>query len=323
MWEALEQALVLLLRGTAGDRTRSLPREQFVVDMALRRRRRTWMSVARTQQELAARQVKPRTPPPPRTLERVATVSSSSVSGWLLHLLTPRAQPQGAQAGVVVYLHGGGFVQGISHIHWGLVKELLVRTGASVVVPRYPLAPRGTAGTVVPVMAELVRGVMDLWGPQQVSVIGDSAGGNLVLATAQQLRDAGHPLPRRHVLICPSMDMTCSDPRVPAISARDPFLSLAGVRYAGLLWAGDLAMNHPLVNPLYGDLAGLPPLVVFSGTRDICYPDSLRLVDKARDVGLEITHHELVEGVHDYPLLPTPEGRVARDVIAGLLTEPR
>ena len=51
-------------------------------------------------------------------------------------------------------------------------------TGATVIVPIYPLAPQGTAATVVPAMADLISSQIDQHGAENVSVYGDSAGGN-------------------------------------------------------------------------------------------------------------------------------------------------
>ena len=74
-----------------------------------------------------------------------------------------------------------------------------------------------------------------------------------------------------------------------------------------------------MVSPLFGNLAGLGPLTVFSGTRDITSPDTRLLVSRARAAGVQVDHHEEAGLVHVHPLLPVPEGRRARRVMAGVL----
>ena len=88
-------------------------------------------------------------------------------------------------------------------------------TGATVIVPIYPLVPQGgTAGTVVPAMADLISSQIDQHGAENVSVYGDSAGGNIALAAVQELVRRGDPVPSHMVLISPALDLTLSNPAI-------------------------------------------------------------------------------------------------------------
>jgi acetyl esterase/lipase len=80
-------------------------------------------------------------------------------------------------------------------------------------------------------------------------------------------------------------------------------------------WAAGRELTDPTVSPLYGDLTALPPTSVFVGARDICRPDCERLVELAPPTA-DLTLHVEHGSPHDYPLLPTPEGRRARDAIS-------
>src|SRR5690606_30992028 len=88
-------------------------------------------------------------------------------------------------------------------------------------------------------------------------------------------------------------------------------------------WRAELALDDPRVSPLAGDLHGLGPLSVFVGTRDIVYPDTRLLVDKATAAGVDVDYHEGHGLVHVYPLTPTPGGRAARAVIVEQLRAAR
>jgi epsilon-lactone hydrolase len=90
---------------------------------------------------------------------------------------------------------------------------------------------------------------------------------------------------------------------------------IPGIVEAGRLYAGELDVAHPYVSPLNGDFRGLAPMIVFSGTRDLLYPDSIELVAKARAAGVPVELHLREGQPHNYAGMPTPEGREARAII--------
>src|SRR4029077_19052513 len=167
--------------------------------------------------------------------------------------------------------------------HWFYYAAMARNTGATVIVPMYPLIQQGgTAGTVVPAMADLISSQIDRHGAENVSVFGDSAGGAIALAAVQELVRRGDPVPSHMVLASPALDLTASNPAIPFVD--DPVLSsvvLPDLHSYNQLWAGGLDLTDPLVSPLYGSLAGLPPTAVYAGSRDIVGPDVLVLQDKA------------------------------------------
>ena len=116
-------------------------------------------------------------------------------------------QSPGSSSGkTVVAIHGGAFVVQPNIFHWLDYAAMARDTGATVVVPIYPLAPQGTAATVVPAMADLISSQIDQHGAENVSVYGDSAGGGMALAAVQELVRRGDPVPSHMVLISPALD---------------------------------------------------------------------------------------------------------------------
>jgi acetyl esterase/lipase len=254
---------------------------------------------------------------PPRGLRSVEIeVDVRSDTGWPVYRVLPRRRTPTRAA---VYVHGGAWVNQIHPLHWRLVAGLAVRSGTAVTVPIYPLAPVGTAATVVPPVADLVAALVDRYGAGHVAALGDSAGGQIVLSAAMLLRDRGLPPLHRTVLISPALDLTLANPEIDLVEPQDPWLARPGTRAAIELWRGDLSIKDPLVSPLFGELTGLGPLTVFSGTRDITSPDTRLLVGRARAAGVQVDHHEEEGLVHVHPLLPVPEGRRARQLMATLL----
>ena len=179
----------------------------------------------------------------------------------------------------VVALHGGQFVLQPTILHWFDYAQMARDTGATIVVPIYPLAPAGTAGTVVPQMADLIADQIDQHGAENVSVYGDSAGATIALAAVQELVRRGDPVPSHLVLLSPALDLTLTNPNISLID--DPILDPEQGLKDSLLWAGDRALDDPMVSPLYGSLAGLPPTAVYSGSLELLSADVLVLQDKA------------------------------------------
>lgn len=117
------------------------------------------------------------------------------------------------------------------------------------------------------------------------------------------------------VLISPGVNASVGSAKHMAIVARDPVNDIPGTLEAGRLYAGDLDVTHPYVSPLNGDMRGLAPMVVFSGTHDFLYPDSIDLAEKAMAAGVPVELHLRRGQPHNYAGMPTPEGREARETI--------
>ncbi|TYP84623.1 alpha/beta hydrolase fold domain-containing protein [Blastococcus xanthinilyticus] len=263
------------------------------------------------------RLVRPAPYGPPRGLRGVTIeVDVHHGTGWPVYRVVPRDRtPEGA----AVYVHGGAWVNQIHPLHWRLVAGLTARTGTAITVPIYPLAPVGTAATVVPAVADLIGALAERHGAGRVTAMGDSAGGQIALSSALLLRDRGVPPLHRTVLVSPALDLTLANPEIDLVEPQDPWLARPGTRAAIELWRGELPLTDPLVSPLFGEPAGLGPLTVFSGTRDITSPDTRLLVERARAAGVPVDHHEEEGLVHVHALLPVPEGRRARRMMAAVL----
>jgi monoterpene epsilon-lactone hydrolase len=249
----------------------------------------------------------------PTGLGRGVKVTLKSVAGWPVYHTAPAANPDAGN--YVVFLHGGGYINEIVRAHWRFIGYLTRQARVRCVVPIYPLAPHATAKDVVPATGDLLRKLLEEAGSAKVTVVGNSAGAGLGLAAVQWLRDSGYRQPNRLVLISPGVDASISRPEHMAIAAHDPMQDIPGIIEAGRLYAGDLDVTHPYVSPLNGEFSGLAPMIVFSGTGDLLYPDSIELAAKARAAGVPIELHLRQGQPHNYAGMPTPEGRQARAII--------
>ncbi len=256
----------------------------------------------RAQQRLAA--AKGSTEPPARLRER-HEVRRREVGGFPVHTVAPRGRPATRAA---VYLHGGAYVSAIAPQHWALVAAL-ADAGVRVEVPHYGLAPQHTHRDAYPLVTTVYRQLLDEVAPADVTLAGDSAGGGLALGVARTLTDL--PQPRQLVLLSPWLDLTLSHPDLPAVEARDPWLSSVGLRVVGEAWAGGDDPTDPRLSPLNGPLTGLPPVHVYVGTHELCLPDALALQSRGQEEGVDVDVTVCEGAVHVYPLVPVPEGRAA------------
>ncbi|WP_240760834.1 alpha/beta hydrolase fold domain-containing protein [Mycolicibacterium sp. CR10] len=223
---------------------------------------------------------------PPASAVSGLTVTERDFNGWKVWELASK-RPSGEY---VVALHGGGMVAEANLLHWSDYASMVRDTGATVLVPVYPLAPpidTGTATTLVPPMADYLSMLIDEHGVDNVSLYGDSSGGSFaVLAVQEMLRrcrsDAqcviSDARPSRMVLVSPALHLTLTGPEVDAID--DPVLPNWGPG-EGPRFNGELDVDDPRVNPISGaDLTGLPQTAVYIGTVERLYPGALAFRDK-------------------------------------------
>lgn len=121
------------------------------------------------------------------------------------------------------------------------------------------------------------------------------------------------------MLISPGVNASIDRPGELAIAACDPMQDIPGILEAGRLYAGDLDVTHPYVSPSNGDFHGLAPMVVFAGTLDLIYPDSIDLAAKAQAAVVPVEFHLRQGQPHNYAAMPTPEGRQSRAIILRFL----
>lgn len=234
--------------------------------------------------------------------------SDGAATRFPSYVITPRGiDPQHT----IVYLHGGGFVAPTDPFHLRYVTRLATALGARVVLPDYPLTPEHTWRDSHAALADLTA----RWAGDSHDLIlaGDSAGGGIALALAQTLRDRGGPQPSHLLLHSPWVDLTTSAPETMAFSLRDPWLFLGKLHAYAEWWAGwpeDLARAE--VSPALASLDGLPPTLMFCGTRDSLAPGCRLLARRAADSDWDLTYVEVPDLLHVYPLLPLiPEARAA------------
>jgi triacylglycerol lipase len=231
------------------------------------------------------------------------TVQHTTYDGMPVVQITP-AHPDGDY---VVAIHGGAGILPPLIFHWLAYTGMAHQTGATIEVPIYPLIQQGgTAGVVVPKMAGLISSEIAAHGASHVSVLGDSAGGNIALASVEYLVANNQTVPASMVLLSPPVDGSLSNPNIASI--RGSWLPpVSTLQQISREWAGNLPVNNYEVSPLNGSLKGLPPTTVYAGSQDIVAPDVLVLQQEAVAQGAPISFVLANGETHDWILI-TPDG---------------
>ena len=248
---------------------------------------------------------------PTKSIFKNTNFTSSHEFGFELNEVTPT---EGYDK-VLVYLHGGGYVNPIAKQHWQLIEQLAVVGRARVLVPRYGLAPHhdvAEALVFIGMVAEYARE----FGKELVFA-GDSAGGGLAVSALQHLGDSTKV--SKLILISPWLNSEFSHPSLPEVLKHDPWLNPESLRRIAAVWSGEGNHQDQRVSPLRGDLSGLPRTLMFMGTWDVLLFDARWFYEKALASGVEISYEELDSALHVYPILPTPEGANARNKVLEFL----
>jgi monoterpene epsilon-lactone hydrolase len=234
---------------------------------------------------------------------RGLSIETKVVGGFPLHVVKSSSPSER----VVVYLHGGGYVQPIAKQHWDLIGKIARETSSTVFVPRYGLASRHNVDDALDFLELVHKEVAGLGLP--VVIAGDSAGGGLALTIAQQ--GSWQKITKRLILIAPWVDSEWSYEDFERYENRDPWLLSQSLRYIAIVWSGRGDYKRVEVSPLRGELRGLPPTSIYVGDYDLLYQDALALKMKLAASGIENTLHFQPGALHVYPLIPSPEGTAA------------
>jgi epsilon-lactone hydrolase len=211
--------------------------------------------------------------------------------------------PGAALARVILYLHGGGYVQGSSRSHGAFAAHLAQAAGGAALALDYRLAPEHPFPAAVEDAVAAYRWLLDQGvEPSRLVIAGDSAGGGLTLATALALKARGLPLPAALYAISPWADLTQGGDAYAEVGARDPMITKAGLDEMARQYLNGASAQDPLASPCFGDLRGLPPLYIQCGADEQLLSDSLRLAERAAFAEVEVRLEVWPEMIHVWPV---------------------
>ncbi len=235
----------------------------------------------------------------------VFSVTDTTVGDVPVRLYRPTGDPA---LPVVVYLHGGGWVYGTLPQHDPMGRDLAVRTGATVAMVDYRLAPHHVFPAAVDDAWAVVRDVFDHparydAAPGRVAVAGDSAGGNLAAVAAWLARDAGLPLAHQ-ALVYPVTDVAMDTP------SYNRFHSGYGLSAADMAWvvgkyAPGVDPRDPRLSPLHlADKSGLAPATVITAEYDPLRDEGRAYAHALHEAGVPVDYREFAGALHGFFTFP-------------------
>ena len=248
-------------------------------------------------------------PHPPASVAKMVTTEALEVNGakgvWL--------NKQNKWNGVLVYLHGGGYIIGPLKAQWQYIARLARATDRAALVidyqqlPQFPF-PAGLNDVLTIITHLQENGIL----PAKWFLLGDSAGGGLALATTYKLRENNAPLPQKLILMSQWLDINMSNPAFTQTAAADPMLSLAGIRYAAAEYSRQNHPHNPFISPIFGEVHGLPPLLLQVGTAEIFLWDIRKFYLKLIEAQVPVQYEEYPDLFHVFVLFNyLPEAKKA------------
>lgn len=195
-----------------------------------------------------------------------------------------------AEGGAILYLHGGGYRTGSCKSHRGFVTHIAQAANLNTLLPEYRLAPENPFPAALDDARAAYNSLLAAGErPDQIAIVGDSAGGGLTLALLLSLRDENQPLPACAAVISPWTDLAGTGESMRTQAKKDPWLDPAGVHRVAKQYYGEASPTDPYVSPLYGRYTHIPPLLIQVGTHEILLDDATRLAHQAQTDGADVT----------------------------------
>lgn len=250
----------------------------------------------------------------PKGIEVLPVTVENLRAEWLI----PANEKKGK---AILYMIGGGYVSGSCQDHRAIVARIAKGTNVRVLLFEHRLAPEDPFPAALDDSITAYRWLLkEGYAPADILCMGESAGGGLCLSLLLALKDKSIPLPAAAVALSPWTDLklTGDSYRTKAETCLAPKgMSAVCSKY----YYGENDPCMPWISPLYGELAGLPPLLITAGGDETMLDDSTRFAEKAKKSGVEVTLRVGEGMMHCYPLLPAfiPEARDAMNEICAFI----
>jgi len=237
------------------------------------------------------------------------------IAGIRCRQLTPPGW-NSQQGHCILYAYGGGYVSGSTSEDQLITAPLAQQSGRRIIMVEYRLSPEYPYPLPQQDMRQVYSALLDQYGSARLVVSGESAGGNQVLSLMQDARDRELALPRCAVLFSPWCDLANQGDSHIFNDTRDPTLNNDWVDVAASWHAGDCALDDPGLSPIHGDMRGLPPCIITTGSRDLLLSQCLRLAARLRAAGVECDLRVWDGLWHVFEFYPITEARLSIAEIA-------
>ena len=216
-------------------------------------------------------------------------VEPGTIAGVKVYTVTPeRVRPENANR-TLIQIHGGCYV--LNPAEAALPEAMLIAAmgGYRVIAVDYRMPPKAYFPAALDDSMAVYKDVIGRSDPKRVGLIGTSAGGALVLEMGLRAKQLGLPLPGAIASGTPMSDSTkTGDSFYTNAMVDNVLVSTEGFcDAAAAFYANGHDLKDPLISPVYGDMAGFPPTILTSGTRDLLLSNTVRVHRKLRNLGID------------------------------------
>jgi monoterpene epsilon-lactone hydrolase len=232
----------------------------------------------------------------PENIQAAPTKIDNIYAEWII---TPRDRKEK----IILYFHGGGYVSGSCNTHRAITAKFVKAIGVGALLFEYRLAPEHPYPAAINDSLAAYQFLLNEGiSPDNIVFMGDSAGGGLLLGALLALKDQGKQLPAAAVALSPVTDFKITGES--HITKAKVCLSPEGTAEAfGKHYSGEYDVDLPYISPLYGELKGLPPTLIYVGEDETLRDDSIMFADKAKKAGVDVALR-VGEGLfHCYPAM--------------------
>jgi len=224
---------------------------------------------------------------------------------------------------VILDLHGGYYIIGNLEIERAVCATLGRASKCRAIAIDYRLAPEHPFPAALEDAVTAYRWLINDQGidPKNLIIEGISAGGGLTLACLLKLRDEGDPLPAAAVSLSPYGDLALTSGSY-LKNAEQDWISYESSEFNAPLYYGEADPKNPYISPCYGDFKGIPPIFIQFGTSEVLYDDAIRIAERAKAAGVDVTVDIWEDMVHGFQLFFnfTPEAKAAVEKITEFIS---
>ena len=222
--------------------------------------------------------------------------------------------PNSSLRRTIIYVHGGAFALGSSRAYRQHMIRLARLSNARVLSIEYSLAPEHPYPRAINELHNAwLKLVKEGVNPSHVSFVGDSAGANILLATALKLRDEKLPLPACLVLLSAGLDATFSGESYQANASKDILFTMETLDFYMRKYVQKHNKKHPYVSPVFADLHGLPPMLIHVGSEEMMLSTSQKIYNNAIKSSVDVELDIAQSMWHNWHLFAgfVPEAKLA------------
>ncbi len=231
------------------------------------------------------------------------TIEEVKIDGLdLVHLSPPKKTSL-----VILYMYGGGFVLGLNDNKVALkpfAAMLAKKSGAEVWIPGYRTAPE----FAFPAQGEdCLKAYMHLVNsgikPENITLFGNGSGAALALSLIFALKEKKQQLPGAIITVSAWIDLKMTSDSHFTRAGRDPMLNPTAIKGHFNHYLQGASVEDPMASPIYGDFTDFPPMYLIVGGRELFYDDTIRLAEKAKAAGVDVTLDVNEDMVYSYCML--------------------